>query len=247
MRIVPATDDFRQLNKKLEDVNGQIYGLNKKIGSITPSRAIGRVLVVEIFPLGITLILGLVFIGPQLGLSIVTLSSAAFTAALTGILLILNIEDVSLQAKLNEVRLLYGQTAELEEEGFALALRNAVSGRQGTPTSLLDPEIRTAYERIYSWHVSEGPQAIWKRDRSPDFGKYAILLGQLPPPEQASPEDAAFVARQIMRGLMEWSYAERDEFGKTMSDYAKQILGTLEQRGVDANHSRLARILNVNK
>jgi len=83
--------------------------------------------------------------------------------------------------------------------------------------------IKDCYERIYRWHMSDGLDRILK-GRKVDrdyFASYAMLRFRLPPPGSVSQEDMDFIFREVLMGLMEWSYHEEDEFGIKMAAYAE--------------------------
>jgi len=89
--------------------------------------------------------------------------------------------------------------------------------------------VRDCYERIYRWHMKYGldralkPDEIGRRINVEDFLAYRNLKHALAifSPDIASQEDMDFIFREILIGLMEWSYHEEDEFGIKMAAYAQ--------------------------
>jgi hypothetical protein len=87
--------------------------------------------------------------------------------------------------------------------------------------------IKECYERIYKWHMSLGLERISERDGIRRLDEEYILayrnliraLAQFPP-DIASQEDTDFIFREVIMGLMEWSYHKEDEFGIKMGAYA---------------------------
>jgi len=87
---------------------------------------------------------------------------------------------------------------------------------------------RDCYERIYKWYMSYRLDRVLKRDKIgrkidvQDILAYRNLRHALAifSPDIASQEDMDFIFREVIAGLMEWSYHEEDEFGIKMAAYA---------------------------
>jgi len=88
--------------------------------------------------------------------------------------------------------------------------------------------VRDCYERIYRWHMKYGldeilkPDSIGRRVNAEDLLAYRNLRLALAmfSPDTASQEDMDFIFREVLKGLMEWSYHREDEFGIKMGAYA---------------------------
>jgi hypothetical protein len=87
---------------------------------------------------------------------------------------------------------------------------------------------RQYYARIYAWHKTNRNRIFDKlsnrRIDDPYVLCYEELVEVLPRPETATMEDIAFVCREVLSGLMEWAYHERDERGIETAAYAQHIL-----------------------
>jgi len=89
--------------------------------------------------------------------------------------------------------------------------------------------IKDCYERIYRWHMSDGLDRVLKRDKMgrkidvEDFLACRNLRLALAifSPDIASQKDMDFIFREVIGGLMEWSYHEEYEFGIKMAAYAQ--------------------------
>ena len=74
--------------------------------------------------------------------------------------------------------------------------------------------VRDCYERIYRWHMKYGldralkPDEIGRRISVEDFLAYRNLRKALAmfSPDTASQEDMDLIFREVLMGLMEWSY-----------------------------------------
>ena len=86
------------------------------------------------------------------------------------------------------------------------------------------------YARIYKWH-KKNQNSIFaklssrKRD-DPYIRCYLELIGVLPQPKSVTPKDIAFICREVIAGLMEWAYHEKDESDVKTAAYAHYILDT---------------------
>ena len=87
-----------------------------------------------------------------------------------------------------------------------------------------------SYDRIYSWHIKNKQRIhdnlAHKKEDDPYIICYQKLVRALPHPAEVTREDVAFVCREVIAGLMEWAYHEKDENGVKMSTYAHYVLGT---------------------
>ena len=90
--------------------------------------------------------------------------------------------------------------------------------------------LKEYYERIYSWHLKNKNRIFTKypgRNRDdPYIQCYLELMEIIPKSNLASPEDIAFVCREVIAGLMEWGYHEEDENGIKIAAYAHHVLDT---------------------
>ena len=99
---------------------------------------------------------------------------------------------------------------------------------EGDLEKILDNfSIKECYERIYKWHMSYGLERILERNElrrldEKDILAYRYLRFTLAlfPPDNVSQEDMDFIFREVIMGLMEWSYHKEDEFGIKMGAYA---------------------------
>lgn len=103
-------------------------------------------------------------------------------------------------------------------------------------------DIKEYYARIYNWHKKNKAKIFEKlADRSPDdwyIKCYFELVDSLPPVETSSLNDIALVCMEVIAGLMEWAYHEKDSEGVKISDYAHYILDTF----FDGFHGEKTRI-----
>jgi len=109
--------------------------------------------------------------------------------------------------------------------------------------------IEECYERIYKWHMSYGLERISERDGIRRLDEEYILayrnlrlaLAQFPP-GIASQEDMDFIFREVIMGLMEWSYHKEDELGIKMGAYAHFALnkkyGNLQKQVLEKSYRK---------
>jgi len=100
------------------------------------------------------------------------------------------------------------------------------------------------YRRIYDWHKSNGKSQIAEKYPSSSsmggyVSSYLTLLKSLPSPENVTSEDMCVVFNEVLTGLMEWSYREKDFDGVAMHEYARQ--GNSHCSGADLKKSALSR------
>ena len=90
--------------------------------------------------------------------------------------------------------------------------------------------LKEYYERIYNWHAKNKNKIFIKlshRDKNdPYIICYLELMKVIPKPNIASSEDIAFICREVVAGLMEWAYHEKDENDVKIAAYAHHILDT---------------------
>ena len=86
------------------------------------------------------------------------------------------------------------------------------------------------YQRIYDWHKMNAQRIFDKlsgRPRDdPYIQCYFELVRAMPHPNHATLGDIAFICHEVIAGLMEWAYHERDEYGVKIAAYAHYILDT---------------------
>jgi len=86
------------------------------------------------------------------------------------------------------------------------------------------------YLRIYNWYTKNKDKILVKlshRDANdPYILCYYELMKVIPPPTEATEEDVAMICREVIAGLMEWAYHEKDEHGIRVAAYAHYILNT---------------------
>jgi len=97
------------------------------------------------------------------------------------------------------------------------------------------------YRRIYNWHTNNKHRVLdkfsYRKRDDPYVLCYQRLVAHLPDPEEATREDVAFVCIEVISGLMEWAYHEKDENGVKTSTYAHYVLGTFFD-GFDGKETR---------
>lgn len=90
--------------------------------------------------------------------------------------------------------------------------------------------LKEYYTKIYNWHVKNNNKIFNKlsnrNKNDPYILCYLELIKVIPKPNLASQEDIAFVCREVVAGLMEWAYHEKDEKSVEIADYAQHILDT---------------------
>lgn len=83
-----------------------------------------------------------------------------------------------------------------------------------------------AYAAILTWYRSNVQAMKQIYDRRDKYSKLSKrLIGALPDPAEAADDDTKFVAREVLTGLLEWGYHQRDNAGVPMHMYARHILG----------------------
>lgn len=90
-------------------------------------------------------------------------------------------------------------------------------------------EMRILYKLIYEWHTSRGKTTY--HERFPDatatqgvwFHKYDRLVDAMATPKNASPDQMADIAHEVLCGIMEWSYVT-SVGDSSMSQIAKRIM-----------------------
>lgn len=84
-----------------------------------------------------------------------------------------------------------------------------------------DLSARDCYERILSWHETNGEAAARKANlRSDHLATYLAILPELPTVQDATLEDMAFLFREVLVGTFEWSYQIEDDHGIKLAAYA---------------------------
>lgn len=85
------------------------------------------------------------------------------------------------------------------------------------------------YNKIHKWHINNHEKIFEKfiRTRDTPYIKcYQSLIDALPVPTEATEEDIVLICREVISGLMEWAYHEKDENDIKISEYAHYLLGT---------------------
>lgn len=86
------------------------------------------------------------------------------------------------------------------------------------------------YRRIHDWHTGNNQRIMdkfsYRKPNDPYTICYQRLVTHLPDPEEATREDIVFVCIEVISGLMEWAYHEKDENGIKTSTYAHYVLNT---------------------
>jgi len=84
------------------------------------------------------------------------------------------------------------------------------------------------YGRIYDWHKKNQRNIFAKLSKrnkeDPYILCYQELMEVLPQPKSVTNEDIAFVCREVISGLMEWAYHEKDAYGVKTAAYAHYVL-----------------------
>ena len=84
------------------------------------------------------------------------------------------------------------------------------------------------YARIYDWHRKNQDKIFIKlsnrKKEDPYIRCYQELMGVLPQPKSVTLEDTALVCREVVGGLMEWAYHEKDEHDVKTAAYAQYVL-----------------------
>ena len=90
--------------------------------------------------------------------------------------------------------------------------------------------LKEYYARIYNWHKKNHNSIFAKlSDRKRDdpyIRCYLELIEVLPQPKNATSDDIAFVCREVIGGLMEWAYHEKDESNVKTAAYAHHVVDT---------------------
>lgn len=85
------------------------------------------------------------------------------------------------------------------------------------------------YSHILEWHRKEGTRMVRERmakgagdpTRHSDWdSRYLAILGKLPSPSDANPEDMALLFREVISGSFEWAYHQSDSHGIEIHEYA---------------------------
>ena len=88
--------------------------------------------------------------------------------------------------------------------------------------------IKEYYARIFNWHRKNNDRIFAKlsnRKKDDSYIRcYLELIKALPQPKSVTSEDIAFVCREVMGGLMEWAYHEKDQDGVKTAAYAQYVL-----------------------
>lgn len=106
--------------------------------------------------------------------------------------------------------------------------------------------LKEYYARIFNWH-KRNKNAVFtrlsnrKRD-DPYISCYLELIEAMPQPKYVLPEDIAFISREVIAGLMEWAYHEKDEEGVKTAAYAHYVLDTFFDGFHGDKTSRSARL-----
>jgi len=86
------------------------------------------------------------------------------------------------------------------------------------------------YRRIRLWHINNKRRIFekygYRKPDDPYVMCYQKLVDHLPDPKEATRADIAFLCIEVISGLMEWAYHEKDENGVKTSAYAHYLLGT---------------------
>lgn len=101
---------------------------------------------------------------------------------------------------------------------------------------------KLAYERIFAWYKRRKGQIREIYPQEDTYSRYsAKLIALLPDPKNATLEDMVVTAEQVLTGLLEWAYHERDSHGKKMHEYARVILENIDTESINVEKSRLSR------
>jgi hypothetical protein len=104
---------------------------------------------------------------------------------------------------------------------------------------------RLAYERIFTWYRRNKQQIKEIYAREDTYSAYsAKLVAVLPTPKNATLEDMVVTAQQVLMGLLEWAYHQKDSHGRKMHEYARVILANIDAESVDARKSRLSKVVS---
>lgn len=86
------------------------------------------------------------------------------------------------------------------------------------------------YGRIFNWHKKNQKNIFTKlatrKNDDPYIRCYLELIKALPQPKSATPDDIAFVCREVIAGLMEWAYHEKDVHNVKTAAYAHYVVDT---------------------
>ena len=90
--------------------------------------------------------------------------------------------------------------------------------------------LKDYYARILNWH-RKNKNGIFvklshKEKNDPYICCYLELNEALPQAKSVAMGDVAFVCREVIGGLMEWAYHEKDEDGVKTAAYAQHVLDT---------------------
>ncbi len=100
--------------------------------------------------------------------------------------------------------------------------------------------IRDAYETIYEWANTLGKEIRKQSDLSENYREASEkLIRELPQPQDALSEDMAFVAWEVLTGLLEWAYHSLTETQTPLHKYARFIAERAEKAEIDLSKSSL--------
>jgi len=84
------------------------------------------------------------------------------------------------------------------------------------------------YTRIYNWHGKNQHKIFNKlsgrKKEDPYIRCYQELIRVLPSPKSVSLDDISFICREVIGGLMEWAYHEKDKHDVKTAAYAQYVL-----------------------
>jgi len=120
---------------------------------------------------------------------------------------------------------------EIDNQARELARISGVSTVRLDPEGTVNPlrlilTSREAYSRILAWHKKNSGKVEGKG--SEDYRrKYLDYLNSAPPVEEASRAEMIRMADEVLMGLLEWAFHEKDESGEPLNQYARIIMDEL--------------------
>jgi len=98
--------------------------------------------------------------------------------------------------------------------------------------------------RIFRWFKRNRNRIREIYQREDTYSKFSDrFIFSMPPPEKATEADILVTAEQVLMGLLEWAYHQKDSYGYAMHEYARTILSTVDRMDVAVSESRLQHIV----
>jgi hypothetical protein len=118
-------------------------------------------------------------------------------------------------------------SGEIDNQAKEFAHKSGVTVLQFPAQGGLDPirftlTSKEAYARILAWHKKNSSK-IGNRGSENYRRDYFAYLNSVPDAEEASSSDMKRMSHEVLMGLLEWAFHERDETGVELNQYARVI------------------------